>query len=280
MDREQPTSPPEYTPSQPQPQATQPNITTPQPVAYDSEGRPLYYHPPQPINHTPQLQNLPATPDSGPQPQVVYMTRPMEPLSPHISERAQQRHEETRKKYPFLNISEGEFLITSIRRHPIGLISVWAAEAMAILLFGALYTYSLTPDGAEFLVSTGITTGGLSWISFLVIALLGLIGWAGTIIYLANQFYLTNESVIQFIQTGLFSRKEQTISLQNIEDASFRQHGIIQHIFDYGTIRLSTEGDETTYRFYFAQHPRKQIALLNNAVEAFKNGRPVLDDDD
>jgi hypothetical protein len=50
-------------------------------------------------------------------------------------------------------------------------------------------------------------------------------------------------------------------------------------MFDYGSIRLSTEGDETTYRFNYVTAPKKQIAILNNAVEAFKNGRPVDDSD-
>jgi hypothetical protein len=43
---------------------------------------------------------------------------------------------------------------------------------------------------------------------------------------------------------------------------------------------LSTEGDETTYRFTFAANPKRRIAVLNNAVEAFKNGRPVNPDED
>jgi hypothetical protein len=38
---------------------------------------------------------------------------------------------------------------------------------------------------------------------------------------------------------------------------------------------LSTEGDETTYRFNYVTNPKYYIAILNNAVEAFKNGRPV-----
>lgn len=96
-----------------------------------------------------------------------------------------------------------------------------------------------------------------------------------TYVYNANQFFLTNESVIQEIQTSLFSRREQTVSLANIEDASFHQGGVIASIFNYATLRLSTEGDETTYRFSYASNPKKQIAILNNAVEAFKNGRPV-----
>jgi len=65
--------------------------------------------------------------------------------------------------------------------------------------------------------------------------------------------------------------------LSNIEDASFTQHGILQQILNYGDIRLSTEGDETTYRFSYVAAPKEHIARLNNAVEAFKNGRPVDD---
>jgi hypothetical protein len=86
---------------------------------------------------------------------------------------------------------------------------------------------------------------------------------------------LTNESVIQEIQLSLFSQHEQTISLGNIEDASYFQEGILQQMINYGTIRLSTQGDENTYRFTYASNPKQHIATLNNAVEAFKNGRPV-----
>ncbi|MNG38312.1 hypothetical protein D3C84_1259690 [compost metagenome] len=54
---------------------------------------------------------------------------------------------------------------------------------------------------------------------------------------------------------------------------------MLQSILNYGSIRLSTEGDETTYRFKYVANPKEQIALLNNAVEAFKNGRPVGTDE-
>lgn len=91
-------------------------------------------------------------------------------------------------------------------------------------------------------------------------------------------FYLTNESVIQEIQTSIFSHTEQTVSLMNIEDASYNQRGVLQAMFNYGSIRLSTEGDETTYRFSFVANPKQEIATLNNAVEDFKNGRPVAND--
>ena len=70
------------------------------------------------------------------------------------------------------------------------------------------------------------------------------------------------------------------VSLGSIEDASFHQTGILQTMLNYGSIRLSTEGDETTYRFNFVANPRKQIAVVNDAIEAFKNGRPFDPNDD
>src|SRR5690606_1566121 len=94
-------------------------------------------------------------------------------------------------------------------------------------------------------------------------------------VYTHNRFILTNESVIQQIQSSIFAQTEQTVSLANIEDANFSQEGIWQHMFNYGSIRLSTQGDENTYRFTFVANPRDHLAVLNNAVEAFKNGRPV-----
>ena len=67
------------------------------------------------------------------------------------------------------------------------------------------------------------------------------------------------------------------MSLLNIEDTSFSQAGPIQYLFGYGSIRLSTEGDETTYRFDYVVNPKEQVAKINNAVEAFKDGRPAED---
>jgi uncharacterized membrane protein YdbT with pleckstrin-like domain len=121
--------------------------------------------------------------------------------------------------------------------------------------------------------------GGVLLLGILAIISILISGYVAIWVYLSNQFYLTNESVIQEIQLTLFSRREQTVSLANIEDASFQQTGILQTMLNYGSIRLSTEGDETTYRFNYVANPRVEIARLNNAIEAFKNGRPVDSDD-
>jgi hypothetical protein len=241
----------------------------PKPVAYDNLGRPLYAHPP-----TPEQQQAAAAP------QLVQLTRPHEPMAPVLSEEAIQRHQESIKKYPDLNLSQAEYVISAIRRHPIGLLSIWGVVGFFVLLvFVGLPLLATMTGITSTLGLSANALAGLGMILLLLTIFFILGGIIATIVYNGNRFYLTNESVTQHIQTGLFSRKEQTISLTNIEDASFRQHGIVQSLLNYGSLRLSTQGDETTYRFNYVSNPQKQVALLNNAVEAFKNGRPVTDED-
>jgi len=231
----------------------------PKPVAYDSEGRPLYAAPPQ-----------------STQPNIVHYTRAVEPPKVEISPEAKERHEKSVQQFPWLNLSEGEFVISAVRRHPIGLLlPVGLVIFLVALVASIMVNFPLIAKSVGWYdVSYGsvILTGGL------VILLLLVMGYINIWIYLNNRFFLTNESVIQEIQTSLFARHEQTVSLSNIEDASYKQNGILQTLLNYGSIRLSTEGDETTYRFHYVTNPKAQIATLNNAVEAFKYGRPVIND--
>ena len=241
---------------------------TPEPIAYDKEGRPLYSQPPkQPVQSAEQ-----------PTPQVVYLSRAVEPVEPKISPEVKARHEESMRLFPQLNLSEAEYVISAVRRHPIGLFFPIGITIFLIALVASFiinFKIMAPALGLEGVISYESFT----LIGILLITLFAIGGYIAVWVYVNNRFFLTNESVIQEIQHSLFSKHEQTVSLQNIEDASFLQHGIIQSMLNYGSIRLSTEGDETTYRFYYVANPKEQIAILNNAVEAFKNGRPVSDSD-
>lgn len=266
-----------------------------QPAGYDSEGRPLYYHPPtqktarkrgslvtskpeayEGHNFNPRLRTQYAN-----EPDLVHASRPVEPKVSDISDELRRRHEESVNQFPFLNLSEGEFVVLRIKRHPIGLlipviltaVSIVILVSFALLVSDYYARVDATSYGGYELPPQGIIIAGL-----LLLALLSaVIGGAAIWIYQKNQFFLTNESVIQEIQHGLFSHHEQTVSLGSIEDASYKRRGILQHLFNYGNMRLSTEGEETTYRFAFVEDPKRQVAIVNNAVEAFKNGRPVGD---
>lgn len=303
---------PEQHPSNPQsPQQPSPPL---QPAGYDLHGRPLYYHPyppvqsPQPTQPAPsQTAPQPAQPQStdpqppthlrqshittrpthiegenfNPQirtqyanePDAFHTTRLIETKKFEISDDLKRRHELSKERYPYLNLSEGEFVILDIKRHPIGMLLPMGATLLllvTIFAFGSYYPAMYTSGGGL------MPEPSVMFMIILLVSAASVLGGALVLwVYLQNQFFMTNESVIQEKQQSLFARKEQTVSLGSIEDASFHQAGILPTIFNYGTIRLSTEGEDTTYIFHFVENPKKQVAILNNAIEAFKNGRPV-----
>lgn len=213
------------------------------------------------------------------EPQVVHLEHSLEPARTEISDAVRKKHDVSKLRYPYLNLGEGEYVVASVRRHPIGLIGVLLLTG--ILIFAASMLYGWYSGLASHPDVVGLNAGDLPsaasvFIPFvLFIALVALGGFIASYVYLQNKLFLTNETVVQEIQTSLFSRREQIVSLSNVEDVGFSQSGIIQMIFDYGSIRLSTIGDENTYRFSFVATPKTQVARLNDAVEDFKNGRPV-----
>ena len=232
------------------------------PVAYDAQGRPLYAHPPKTIPGAPAIQ-------------AVQIIKPTTPIEHNLTPEIQLRHEDSRRLYPELNLSKGEYVIRVVPRHMIGLIAPIVAGVLLITLFLIMALSVEQINAAQSATQSSEVYSSFTVLmlvlSFFTAVAVGVIAY----IYTHNRLFLTNESVIQQMQSSLFSQTEQTVSLANIEDANFSQHGVLQHMFNYGSIRLSTQGDENTYRFTFVADPRKHLATLNNAVEAFKNGRPI-----
>ena len=278
----QPPAPP-VLPQPPTPGQADAN-TQPEFLGYDMNGQPLYGTPKVAARPAPAKQTAPQQPsgqpqtafgdDGQPQTHYVHFSRAIAPEEQPVSPEIKAKHDESLQRFPWLNLSDGEYVISAVRRHPIGL---FLPLFIGVLLIGLILSFAI--NYPYIMSSSGVMSPPDPGMVMVIAILLSTLIAAGTYIavwvYQANRFFLTNESVIQEIQLSLLSKREQTVSLANIEDASYRQHGIVQSLFDYGAIRLSTEGDETTYRFSYVSHPKQQIATLNNAVEAFKNGRPI-----
>lgn len=228
-----------------------------QPVAYDVDGRPLYAHPPAPSPASHRMA-----------PPGTHFVRHHEPTL-----EAKARHEQSKKDYPLHNLAEGEYIIRQIPRHPTGLlIPIGTCVLLNALILAILISYPILNEAS----ASGLPSFGLLLLpAVLLMILISLGGYIAYWVFQNNQLYLTNEGVIQKIQHSLFSRREQKASLANIEDASFRQVGILPLIFNYGKLRLSTQGDETTYRLTYVANPRSEIARINNAISDYKNGRVV-----
>lgn len=250
-----------------------PKITPPedQPVAYDKQGRPLYLRP----EAAPQKSA--SDPTHPEELQVVQVTRSADPVAVTVPADIQVKHEASKRKYPHLNLSAGEYVILDIRRHPIGLISIWAVAIFFMALIAGGWWFLLSHPGSADPIIPPSSVGSVSGFAAGLVVLILLVAWAATVIYRGNIFILTNESVIQRVQTSLISQAEKTINLENVKDARFEQHGFIQYIIGYGSIHLTTEGDQDNYTFFLVAKPKEQIAVINNVIEAVKYGRPVED---
>lgn len=211
---------------------------------------------------------------------IIHVSRSLEPQKQEISPELAMKHKRSSEMYPEIDLSEGEYVVQVAKRHPIGLL---VPSLMSIIIFvmsiSLIFTISTINNFLEETLGIEIPSAIFSLVSLLL-----MIGSAATLIvsfyvFKNNKLYLTNESVIQRVQISLFSKQEQSVSLASIEDSSYKKSNIFQHIFDYGDIRLSTVGEETTYRLSYVISPKKYMTALDHAVEAFKNGRPFTEED-
>ncbi len=220
-----------------------------QPVAYDVDGQPLYAHPSVSEN----LHN-----DNRPD-NIV------------ISDADKIKHMKSEKVFPELNLSEGDYVITSVRRHSIGILAPISVGVLLVFLaFVALFNYDLIAKSFQTIspvVDQSLIIGLVTIFTVLII----LSEYIVYFIYSSNKFFLTNDSIVQQVQTGIFSNSEHIINLGNIKDTSYSQTGIIQQLFNYGLIRLSTEGDETEYKFTYVVNPKEYVEIIDNAIEEYKN---------
>ena len=122
-------------------------------------------------------------------------------------------------------------------------------------------------------MKTNITLASLALLALSVVSAM-----IGHSIYKNNKFIITNERVVQWIVSGLFNKKKQTINLEAIEDISFSQTGFLQHLIGFGTVRLSTIGEESTYTFTFVPQPNKYAELLGDLVENAKENQFITDE--
>lgn len=197
-----------------------------------------------------------------------HPTKPPAIINPEVL----ARHDESKRLYPELSLSAGEYVIEEVRRHPIGLLSIWFIVVFLVLIALAIAPFYAAnqPLVAQVFMTTvdKLPSPALLFIPSLLLTLLFVLGGiVATIIYNGNKFFITNESIVQFIQIGLFNTKQQVVNLINVEDASSEQVNILEQLLNYGTIKLSTQGEQTVYHFRFVANPKRVVHLINDAAE-------------
>jgi len=171
---------------------------------------------------------------------------------------------------PLEVMSPGERVICEMKRHPIGMLGIYAIAAIIILILGvgaALLPSHITniSDSARNLTYIVAIFGSIFVLLFVYIA---------SIVYNGNRWVVTSDSITQIDQVSLFTKHTSQLSLANLEDVTFNQDGIIQTMFGYGTVKVETAGERSKFTFPFCPNPASCAREIIKAHEDFIQTHP------
>lgn len=183
------------------------------------------------------------------------------------------RHERSKKDFPKLKLQEDEYVEFVFKRAKICLLLIMGGTAISVILI--LFAFLIFLLGQAMIDDMGrrflfIILGALLFAAVII----GLVAY---IVYSGNRLYVTNRHVVQLVMNSLVSSSENIIDLPSIEDVSFRQEGILQQMFHFGTLRLSTVGDETTYTFKYSDISSEQLKAVSKMVIDSKKAKKNSD---
>ena len=195
---------------------------------------------------------------------------PTVPSAPdQLTPAEQADHDRSVHDYPDIQFSPTEYVVIDVQRSPWGIVRIWLIALAIFIAMGIIVVLinRTSPVGTTLFVNVAL------FICAIILPLL--IGLVGTYIYHRNTFIVTNERIISHIQFTPFAKRLQNVEIEHIEDCSFAQHGLLSIMFNYGTIRLSTIGDEQTYLFTFVDNPQAQFQVINHVVQQVDEGEPT-----
>lgn len=189
---------------------------------------------------------------------------------------AKIRHERSKKDFPGLSLEEGEYVEYAFRRARILLLMILGGTALGVIVILLGFLVAL-------LGQSMIDEMGKNFLFIILSSLLAaavIMGLVALTTYRGNKLYITNKRVIQYIMSSLVSSSTNAIDLTSVEDVSFHQDGILQRIFKYGTLRLATVGDETTYTFKYSDISPEDVEGISKLIsEAKKRIKEKSSDD-
>ena len=158
------------------------------------------------------------------------------------------RHDRSKKDFPFLKLEDDEYVEFAFTRAKVCLALIFGGLAAGIIFI--LLAFLIVILNQQYVDEMG---RNFMFVILTVLILMAIvISLVALMVYRGNRLFITNKHAIQMVMKSPVATSINMIDLQSIEDASFHQNGVLQKMFHYGTLRLSTVGDETTYTFDYS----------------------------
>ncbi len=179
----------------------------------------------------------------------------------------------TKKDFPGITLEKNEHVKLKVRRSRVIPIAIWTGMIIATILFTTLNMVILTGPNSAFMNLDSTSRGFLGIIISVVFGVVLIAALISVHVYSNNRLLVTDKRIVQQVQSSLFSSSTNVIDLVSIEDVSFKQEGIFEHLLQIGTLKMSTVGDETTYTFKFVDTPIDELETITHLVHVIKEGK-------
>src|SRR5688572_14794367 len=145
----------------------------------------------------------------------------------------------------------------------------WFALELGLVLMGIIMI-TLTVINFPDLVSTGLGHNILVVISSAFF--LTLIPFS-TVVFLDYYYDLhivTDHRIVDIDQHGLFNREINELALEDVQDVSSTNKGILRSVFDFGDVTVETAGATPKFEFLGVRHPREIAGIILDLSEQAK----------
>ena len=149
------------------------------------------------------------------------------------------------------NLKEDEELVIIVRKYPLVFLGPMIISAIFIIA-PFFFLYPLFHAG----------WWGLAL--FFILLVFGIIyGIRQFILYSFNVFVITNKRIIDIDQRGLFDRVVSESSYDKIQDISFRNKGVLQTFFHYGSVIIQTASNDANLELEGVKDPAKIQEIIS-----------------
>jgi len=170
-------------------------------------------------------------------------------------------------------INPNEKVLAVIKRHPFGIIKLYLSAVIGLIIAGGLLLFlmgDLLPreDNASLYAAIGVIAVVI--VGFMIIVML-----VSTIIYYKSKFVVTDRSISQTIQTGLFDRKISQLDIARSQDVTALKKGFIPTFLNYGQLLVETAGEQDNFRFDYCPNPDHYARLILDSRQNYLLGHKV-----
>ncbi len=219
----------------------------------------------------------PQSPDPNqplqPQQMPVQPSEPPQPIQQPASLKPAYDRPEAAGLHPMVVLQPGEQIVATLKRHPFGIVSMYISAVFGLIIAGLLAFVLLPHLLDQYNVGGGnVTTLVYGGLGIVVIGMVVILAVATTV-YWQNQWVITTDSITQISQNSLFGRQVSQLSMDNLEDVTVIQDGILPHMFNYGILKAETAGERSKFQFPYCPNPNEYARRILEVHEQFLEER-------